>query len=320
MTLALINQARVDAGLEQVTLGTNGAAQAHAEDMLRNCFSSHWNLQGLSPGARYAFAGGYQNNQEIVSGSDYCAGRSSGYRPIDLRQKVRDTIDGFEGSPSHWETILKPSARYVNIGLAWDTYNFRAALQFEADYVEYNEIPVLEGGVLTLVGTLLNGAVVYGNKDLDVYLEYRPSPTNLTSGQLARTYSIPLPLRAVAIRPPPPPGNRYTSDTYTKTKLYWIMPHEIDPDAHAPRSFGESHDLWAAAKARPKVERTNTVYWATADMWDVDTDAGTFRVVANVSKGLAEYGAGVYELTVFALIEGKPAIVSEYAFLYDISE
>ena len=318
--LGLINQYRLDAGLEEVSLGANGAAQAHAEDMLRNCFSSHWNLQGLSPGARYAFAGGYQNNQEIVSGSDYCAGPLDGYRPIDLIREVQKAIRVFRDSPGHWEVILKPSAYYVNIGLAWDTYNFRTALQFEGDHIEYITEPTLEGDTLTLAGTLRNGAMVYGSKDLDIYLGYRPGPTTLTRGQLARTYGTTLPMRAVRVRPPPAPGNSYSSDTYSRTRMYSLTPHEVDSDAHAPRSFGESHDLWAEAKARPEVERTNTVYWVTADVWDVDTGAGTFRVVADVSKGLAAYGEGIYELAVFALVGGKPTIVSEYAFLRDIPE
>ena len=318
--LGLINQYRLDAGLEEVSLGANGAAQAHAEDMLRNCFSSHWNLQGLSPSARYAFAGGYQNNQEIVSGSDYCAGPLDGYRPIDLIKEVQKAIRVFRDSPDHWEVILKPSAYYVNIGLAWDTYNFRTAVQFEGGYIEYITEPTLEGDILTLAGTLRNGAVFDGSKDLKIYLEYRPGPTSLTVGQLARTYGITLPMRAVTVLQPPPPGFRYPSDTYSRTKLYSLTPHEVDPDAHAPRSFRESRALWAGAKTRPKVERTNTVYWVTADVWDVDTGAGTFRVVADVSKGLAAYGEGIYELAVFALVGGKPTIVSEYAFLHDIPE
>ena len=320
--LGVINEARGSAGLEPLALGINGSAQAHAEDMLRNCFSSHWNLQGLSGGARFAFAGGYQNNQEIVSGSDYCAGPLDGYRPIDLTKEVQKAFDSFRGSLSHWDVVLKPTASHVNIGLAWDRYNFRTALNFEGDYIEYITEPTLQGDILTLAGTLRNGAVFDGSdsKGLKIYLEYRPSPTNLTRGQLARTYGLTLPVRAVTVLSPPPPGIRYPSDTYSRTKLYSLTPHEVDPDAHAPRSFAESRALWAQARARPLMERTNTVYWAIADVWDVDSGAGTFRVVANVSIGLAAYGEGVYELAVFALIDGRPAVVSEYAFLHGSPE
>ena len=122
-------------------LGSNGAAQSHAEDMLRNCFSGHWNLQGLGPAARYAFAGGYQNNQEIVSGSDYCARAGDGYRPNNNREEVQQAFNSLKGSSGHLAIIRKPSARYVNIGLAWNAYNFRAALQFESDFIKYNVTP-----------------------------------------------------------------------------------------------------------------------------------------------------------------------------------
>ena len=320
IVLAEINQSRVSAGLVEVTMGSNGAAQAHAEDMLANCFSGHWNLQGLDPKTRYAFAGGYNYSREIVTGSDYCIGPMDGYKSIGPEKEARDIIDSFWTSPGHWETILKALNRSVNIGLAWDTYNFQTVLVFEQDNIEYDGLS-LERSILTLAGTLRNGAVVYGSTDLDIVLEYRPPPTNLTVGQLARTYGNSPAPRVVTLRKPPAPGIRYSDDdTYTRTKLYRITPHEIDPNAHAPRSRGEAHDLWAEAKARPKVERTNTVYRVTADVWDVDTDAGTFRVVADVSKALAAYGEGIYELFVWALVDGKSELVSGYAFIYNISE
>ncbi len=301
-------------------MGSNGAAQAHADDMLANCFSGHWNLQGLTPKTRYAFAGGYDYSREIVLGSDYCVGLLAGYRSIDPEEKALDIVDNFWTSPGHWDIILKPLNRYVNIGLAWDTYNFQTVLVFEqGDFIDYEQIR-LEGTILTLAGTLRNGAAVYGSTDLDIVLEYRPPPTELTVGQLARTYGNSPGPRVASLRKPPAPGNRYREDTYTRTKLYRINPHEIDPNAHAPRSRGEAHDLWAEAKSRPQEERTNTVYRVTADVWDVDTDAGTFRVVADVSKPLAAYGEGIYELFVWALVDGKSELVSGYAFMHDIPE
>ena len=66
--LDIINGERMNAGLGPVTLGSNPAAQAHADSMLYNCFSSHWGLDGLKPHMRYSLAGGYQSNVENVSG------------------------------------------------------------------------------------------------------------------------------------------------------------------------------------------------------------------------------------------------------------
>ena len=300
-----------------VEIGSDESTQAHAEDSLANCFSGHWNLQGLTPKARYAFAGGYNYSREIVAGSDYCYKSLSW--PIDLEEQAGKVADWFRESPGHWETIVKPMNRYVNIGLAWDSYNFFTVLVFETDHIAYDVLQ-LEGSVLTLEGTLRNGAVAYGSYDLDIVLEYRPPPTELTVGQLARTYANSPGPRAAKLRPPPGQGNRYREDTYTRTKLYWLTPHEIDPTFHAPRSRGEARDLWAAAKATPPVERTNTTHWVTASVYDVDATLGAFRVVADVAEPLAAYGEGIYELFVFALVEGQPALVSGYAFSWNPSE
>ena len=56
--LDLINNVRGDQGLEPVAMGTNTAAQDHAEEMLGFSFLSHWGLGGLKPYMRYTQAGG----------------------------------------------------------------------------------------------------------------------------------------------------------------------------------------------------------------------------------------------------------------------
>ena len=56
--LSLINDARNEEGLQPLVLGTNGAAQKHAEDALNGCFSSHWGRNGWGPPARFTAAGG----------------------------------------------------------------------------------------------------------------------------------------------------------------------------------------------------------------------------------------------------------------------
>ena len=52
------------------------------------------------------------------------------------------------------------------------------------------------------------------------------------------------------------------------------------------------------AKLAPKKEIEVTTYLVTADQWDVNTDAGNFKVVADVSKILEHYGSGVYDVDV----------------------
>ena len=73
--LRLINNERRAAGVPEVVLGVNDAAQLHAEDSLEGCYSSHWGSDGLKPYMRYSLAGGYQSNGENGSGIATTASR-----------------------------------------------------------------------------------------------------------------------------------------------------------------------------------------------------------------------------------------------------
>ena len=143
--LELINDERVSAGLNPVVLGDNAAAQLHAEASLENCFSSHWGIDGLKPYMRYSLAGGYQSNGENGSGRSYCIKASDGYRTnSSAEQGIRRAMDGLMDSPGHRDNILDPWHKKVNIGLAWDRYNFQVVQHFEGDYVLYDELPVID--------------------------------------------------------------------------------------------------------------------------------------------------------------------------------
>ena len=174
LMLALINEARVEAGLSAVVRGDNGAAQVHADNSLANCISSHWSVDGLTPNMRYSLAGGYQSANENVYGSDYCRLPNQGYSAISsAAEEVREAMEGWMDSPGHRDNILKPRQRKVNIGLAWDRYNFAAVQQFEGDYIEYTILPSINGGVLSMEGKVKNGA----NLSMETTTELRSSTT-----------------------------------------------------------------------------------------------------------------------------------------------
>ena len=110
-TLSLINAARKEAGLAPVVLGTNNAAQIHANVMLERCYSSHWSIDGLIPRMRFSLGGEYQANYENVSGCDYCLTdeEESMYRPISsVNDALRDHVAGYLESPGHRANILNP--------------------------------------------------------------------------------------------------------------------------------------------------------------------------------------------------------------------
>lgn len=212
--LDLINQARADAGVPGVVLGDNEAAQLHAEAMLEQCFMGHWGIDGLKPYMRYSLAGGYQNNGENVSGSNYCDPRARHYG---IKSEIRETMDGFLSSPGHRKTLLDPLYTKVNIGLAWAPNRVNVVQQFEGDYIQYEKLPVIEDGVLRMHGRLLHGATFTRPADMSVSIYYDPLPHRLTRGQVARTYCYNRGKHAASLRPPLGASTYYTSGSFTYT-------------------------------------------------------------------------------------------------------
>ena len=313
--LDLINDARADAGLRPVDLGSNAAAQLHAEASLAGCFSSHWGLDGLTPAMRYAIAGGLRANAENVSGLDYCVTEADGYRAIaSPGDEVREAMEGLMESPGHRAAILDPRHRAVNVGLAWDRYNFIAVQQFEGVRVTYERPPAIDAdGVLAFSGATPDGDAFGEPLDLSVQLYHDPPPRPLTRGQLARTYCYGAGLPVAALRPPPGPLSFYPDDAYTASHRPCPSPYDVPADAPAPGSVDEAHASWQAAynASQTREERSVTAPWITADEWTAD--GRSFAVTADLSGVLAEHGAGVYSLTVWGLVEGERAVISEYA-------
>ena len=163
--LEIINTKRRDVGIDPITLGDNVAAQLHANASLGGCFSSHWGLDGLKPYMRYSLAGGYQANSHYVQGNDYCITASDGYSP-------KDSIRGWMNSQA-----LDSHYRRVSIGLAWDEYNSHVVLQFEGDYVQYDQLPTIQEGILSLSGTVKNGVSFDEDRDLGRPDVLRPAAT-----------------------------------------------------------------------------------------------------------------------------------------------
>ena len=312
--LALINAERAAAGARPVALGGNAAAQLHAEEALAGCFSSHWGRDGLKPAMRYSLAGGYQANAENLSGLDYCVTAADGYRAIaSPEEEAREAMEGLMGSEGHRENILNPRHRAVSLGLAWDEWNFIAVQHFEGDYVAYGRAPAITGGLLSLAGETRNGAAFATDDDLGVQVYYDPPPRPLTRGQLARTYCYDSGRIVAALRAPPGPFERYTSDELTATRTPCPDPYAVPADAPAPQSHDEAHAAWQAAydASQASVARSVHARWITAEEWVADGQR--FAVTADLSELLAEHGAGVYSLAVWGAIEGERAVISEYA-------
>ena len=317
--LALINAERRISGLDPVVLGDNNAAQLHAEASLEGCFASHWGLDGLKPYVRYSLAGGYQSNGENVSGSDYCIRASDGYRSIgSIDQEIKETMEGWMSSPGHRRNILDKWHKKVNIGLAWDRYNFKAIQHFEGDYVEYDRLPSIESGVLSFEGEAKNGVTFGGDRDLGVQIYFDPSPHTLTRGQLTRTYCYRSGLQIASLRPPLRGNSYYSEDTFTTTHGSCPDPYAIPADAAAPRSPEEANRFWQGAydASQRLAEQPITVPWITASDWTARGDA--FAASVRISDLLAHYGSGVYSLIIWGNIGGEDVIISEYSLFHGV--
>lgn len=291
LMLELINEARREAGAPDVRLGTNAAAQLHAEQMVAGCFHSHWGLDGLKPYMRYSLLGGYQNNAENVleqnlwpRGGNPCAVRASAERP-ELEQLVRDAMTGWLNSPGHRRTLLDPSHRLVNIGIAWrggEHYIFRAVQHFEGDYVRLNAPVSLAAGVLTLSGRIINGASL--QTELVFYHDPQPQPQSRASLALTSAYCGGYPTVAVL-----PSANW----TYRST-----TPDCVEPALAGPRADGSWIDLPVIA----------------AERWEVD--GTTFNIRADLASALRRFGAGVYTVALIGEVDGTRTRLLEYALFY----
>ena len=324
--LILINRERAAAGLSPVVLGDNVAAQLHAEASLAGCFSSHWGDDGLKPYMRYSLAGGYQSNGENVRGSDYCItpqSRSSDrlrYNPIEsIAEEIEEAMEGWMDSPGHRRNILGKWHKRVNIGIAWDRYNFKAIQHFEGDYVEYDRLPVIDDGVLVMSGRVKNGAQFTEDSDLGVQVYYDPPPYPLTRGQLSRTYCSDGGRLIAALRPPLSENWSYDKHEFKWSYKRCPSPYDFPADAPAPRSHEEANEFWQAAydASQRRAEQTITVPWVTALEWE--TAARPFSVTADLRSVLAEHGSGVYTIVIRAIIAGEREVISQYSMFHGVT-
>lgn len=314
--LQLINEVRAEAGSPSVLMGSNQAAQIHADNALQGCFSSHWGLDGSKPYMRYTAAGGYQSNGENVAGMDICIRAGQGYASLGNPSiKVQEIMDGFMDSPGHRRTILDPAYRKVNLGIAWDRYNIRVVQHFEGDYVRFEQLPTIEDGVLSFTGTLLNGAtLVPGDikKDLGMQIHYDPPLQALSRGQLARADSYGLGPRVAAVRGPAGAGFRYTTHWFAAEYCPGSDPYAVPRDTPAPKDPLESS--FRPSKPRFLTCTTATRPWLNASRWKLGTTE--FEVKVSLKDILLQHGPGVYTVLLWANIDGESVAVAEYPIFH----
>ena len=351
--LELINAERRSAGAPPVTLGDNIAAQLHAEISLANCFSGHWGVDGLKPYMRYSLAGGYQYNSENASGSDYCISESDGHRPLDnIETEIREMMNGWMNSAGHRRNILDQRHVKVNIGLAWNDYNIAGYQHFEGGYVEYDRLPEITDGTLTVSGRVTNGLQFFNKEQVGLQIYYDRPPRTLTLGQLARTYCYDSGVLVAGFGHFPIDVDLDNLDNIDLTDIglsevdlgevglsdvnlndvdFWAAdefkttytscpdPYEVPPDAHAPRSPAEARSFWQeaylASENRPP--QPITVKWITASKWMVR--GADFSITADISDLLSQHGWGVYSVLLWGEVGGARVPISKYSIFHGVN-
>ncbi len=312
-------------------MGDNISAQVHAEISLFDCHSSLWSSDGLNPTARYTLSGGYQATSMVVSGTDYCGDRDE--KEYITNADIKRIIDGMLKPEADWdefdysilESLSNDEYRVINVGLTRDSHFTTAVFLLEAEFIEYEKLPSIKGGILTFSGGVKNGAVLADEDALGASLEYHPPPGPLTQGQLARTFAGTSGTRAANLREPAGEGYHWTSDSSTKTYYNCRSPYEIDlQDAPSVQSKQEAKELYGEAREacrRIRYEKIGgverTVPWITADRWQVGNNS--FDVSVDVSEVLSEHGGGVYTVLIWAAGAGDERILaSEYSIFHEV--
>ena len=218
-------------------------------------------------------------------------------------------MDGFrqlrtQGATSH--------VNVVNIGLAWNRYNFVAVQQFEGDFVEFTSLPKIESGELSMEGTVKNGANLEHGDHFRVIIDYRPPPHKLTRGQIARVYGI-CPGRKVA-------HLSYKSDGEVESTWKTCpSPYDIPPDMSGPSSGREAHIYWEEARRLwEEGSETLPITSQKIKMSKFQLDGDRFAVKADLGDVLEAQGPGVYQVNLFGVLDGEVELISEYAIFYGI--
>ena len=294
--LGLINEERRRAGVPEVSLGDNNAAQIQAENSIRDCVSGHWGTDGLGPSMRYSLAGGYQSNSENASGYNYCLSPEERprYRAIQsVQEAIRRTMSGYLNSPGHRDNILRPWHRKVNLGLSWDTHQMWNVQHFEGDYVDCSVPPTIQGTTLSMRCTTKEvlPAMSFAQK-----VVFDPPPHTLTRGQIARSYSYGYGRPVAFLRQRARPGYSYFRDEAFETYRSGCTPYDIDPALPPPSSLEEDSRIHAFSKLCLRSIELITVPWIDGD----ETISGTTIALSHdLRHVIGEHGNGVYTLLVW---------------------
>ena len=213
LLLNLINADRLKAGLSQLQLDdlANKAATAHAQDMARGQFLSHWGSDGRKHYHRFAFAGGTDAVQENASAATNIQSLTPEGILEDLRDMHASMMAEVPPRDGHRKTILDPFHTHVGFGLGFNGYNLRLDELFLARYVLLDPVPkeAKPDSIVAVQGRMINAS--HFLNEVDVFFEPLPAPPEIDWLRSPRAVS--LPDDYTQLRPRALPGTKYSDGT-----------------------------------------------------------------------------------------------------------
>lgn len=180
LALELVNQDRAGHGLRPVTLGSNPAAQLHAEDMLEHNYSGHWWIDGRDPTQVYSETGGTSYARENTV--DWGCVSLTNCRLAPPRDAIVRLQQSLIGSPRHRSNILNPAHQTLNIGIAYDGNRYTLAQLFGGGAAEADDGPSLSPGGAFALSLSKQESGVRVHRTIDIY--YTPPNAPLTASQI----------------------------------------------------------------------------------------------------------------------------------------
>jgi len=182
-TLSLINQDRANQSAAAVTLGTNQAAQQHADSMLKYDYFSHYDTQGFKPYMRYTLLGGVGAVTENVAYINWPSTHFTSSGPVEssvaLLEHGMMYNDSVCCNNGHRLNIVSPLHNRVAIGLAYNSTTLYFVEDFENLYAN------LSYSVSKSYQFAMNGSFLASlSSPSEVYVTHDGTPSAKTSAQL----------------------------------------------------------------------------------------------------------------------------------------
>ena len=309
--LDIVNAKRAEIGVPALTLGTNIAAQIHAQSSLDNCFTGYWSTDGLALYMQYSLAGGYQAIDPGLHGLNLCLLEEP---PGTFTTTLRGVLDDWLSTPGN--SFLSPSYHQMNIGIAYGNFNLNVYAILEGDYVEYTDLPKIENDSLIIEGSTKHDVRFDAVDQLGIQVLYDPPPEPLTIGQLSRGACF-TGGGVIAVLIPPGNVGYYQSETsFLHTYRRCKPPREVPADSLAPVTIGEARTIGYTSSSSWDLFG-NYVPRIRSSKWEAG--GNQFAVSADIGDLLEEHGAGVYTVWVLHYTDDEERIISQYSIFHGIA-